>query len=77
MCQVEDKVALCWHRFSAAVVRLCEIEETSRICGVNRTSDSEAGSFGDRYSVRAVDHHRMRRRQGDAGLLQFHCGKEK
>jgi len=43
---------------------------------MNRASDGEAAALGDRYFLGAVDHHRVRRCQGEAGLLQFHCRVE-
>lgn len=73
ICQVEDRVAKCWLRFTGAHVRLCQIEDASRISGMSRASDGEAAALFDRYLVRAVDHHCMRRCQGDGGHLQFHC----
>lgn len=36
-------------------------------------SDREAAAFGDRDFVRAVDHHCVRRGQGESGCIQFHC----
>lgn len=74
--QVEDRVAECWLRISGGHVRLCQIEETSRISGMSRASDGEAAALGDGYFVRAVDHHRMRRCQGDGGRFQIHCRME-
>lgn len=71
-----DGVAKCRHRFSDIVVGLCQIEETSRVYGMSRAFDGEAAPSGDRYFFRAVDHHCMRRRQGESGFVQFHCRLE-
>lgn len=73
ICHVEYRLAKRWQEFSGVLVGVRQIEETPRISGMGRASDGKAAALVDWYFVRAVDHHSMRRRQGDAGLVQLYC----
>lgn len=67
-------MAECWFRFGDVLVGFPQIEETSRVFGVNGAGDREAAAFSDRYFVGVVHHHRIRRGQGKPGRLQLNCG---
>lgn len=70
---VKDGVAIRWLRFADVLVRSCQIEVTSGIFGNGGADDGEAAAPVDRYFVGGVDHHGVRRGQGDTGGLQFYC----
>lgn len=40
---------------------------------MNGARDGEGAAMGDGNFVRTEEHHSMRRRQGEGGLLQFDC----
>lgn len=70
------RVVDCWLGVGDVGAREDERESAFRIAGVNRAGEDEAVTPGDLCSFRTPDQPSVRRRQGDAGLLQWHWVKK-